>query len=225
MLTTRVAFALALSLLLCVFAPLVSARSCAHGEVATPNEVVRQYAHEGVPKGKIACRVSGQPVVVPAISHEAASDDPPCGADIAVHTSALGPYKEAVAQAGNAALSSDNPYGVAAGVVIKIVIAIDPQVAHNSTANCGIASVTLPKTKVPFHHYVGMQYDSHMANVYPIDQDSFDRPGAGEPFQKASWLKPVRRKDGQVVYGALYKNWATESGNYRHVRLFLDVFE
>ena len=218
-----------LRLFTCVVLALASqhaaAKSCAKGEAPTPANVIKAYAPGGaVPAGKVACRLNGPSIVVPAISHEAAGDDPPCGNDVVVHSSALGPYKELLQQAGNAGLASDNPWGVAAGAVIIVVVKIDPQVAHNATANCGIASITLPKRKVPFHHYVTMRYDSHMNDVFWIDQNDFDRAGAGEPFQKASWLKSAKGKSG-VIYGALYKNWATESGNYRHVMLVVDVFE
>lgn len=203
-----------------------SARTCAAGESPTPPEVIKAYAPGGVvPNGKIACRLGGESIVVPAISHEATDNDPPCGPDIKVLSSALGPYKEWAAQVGKAGLSSDNPWGVAAGAVVTILVEIDPQVAHNATSNCGIATVVLPKSKVHFHHYVEMRYDSHMKDAFPIDQTAYGRAGAGEPFQKATWMDPIKLKSGSTLYGTEYKNWATESGNYRHVKEVLDVFE
>ena len=206
-----------------------AAQQCPKTQAATPQAVIQKWA-QSAPAGKVACRMNGSEIIVPSISHQADGDDPPCGNDVVVLKSSLGEYKDEVSATGKLLTSSGNPYAMAAGGVIAIVVAINPTVAHNASSNCGIASITLPNRVKPFHYYASFWNDGDKPDpkkpIYPIDEDSFDHPGAGNSaFQKVTLMKPLPHKNGTTTYGILFKNWATDSFNYRHVMLVVDAFE
>ena len=203
-----------------------AAQSCRPGGVPTPPDVVATYAH-GIPEGKMACRRSGVAIVVPAISHSAGPNDPPCGPDIAVPSGDIQAYKDAFTFAGAFLADDGDPISVLAGAALNFIPKHLPANDHNATANCGVATVVLPKEDTPFHYYVYFYYDGDSKKKsHPIDQKDFNKANAGEPFLKAQLVKTVPQTGGTaMVYGVLFKNWATGSNNYRHVTAVVDEFE
>lgn len=199
-----------------------SARAACVNEAVTPPEVLQGVA---VPAGKTACRLSGTYILVPTISHEALPAEPPCGKDISVQKSDLGTYKPYMDKAGKGLLASGNVYAMAVGAVLKLVVIADPSHAKNITSNCGIASLTLPPSKVMFHCYVDFYNESNPSKHHAVDCKDFDTGNRGdEPDQAVYRVKDIHR-NGRTTYAALFKNWATNSGYYRHVAFTADVFE